>query len=221
MIKDNGNILIIGDLHAPFILEGYLEFCKGLYKKYKCSDVMFVGDIIDNHYSSYHETDPDGLSAVDELHMAMEQIKKWYKAFPKAKVTIGNHDRIISRKAFSNGISKSWVKTIPDLLETPNWTFAESFIINDILFVHGDGRSAKSRASGDLISTVQGHYHSSGYIEYFVGRRFKIFAMQLGCGIDHKSYAFAYGKNYKKPHINAGVILDNGRIPILEYMELK
>lgn len=220
MLKETGNILVIGDLHAPFILNGYLEFCKSLQKKYKCDRIMFTGDIIDNHFSSYHETDPDGLSAIDEIELAIRQIKKWYKAFPNAKVTIGNHDRIISRKAFSNGISKSWIKTIPDLLDTPNWEFAESFIIHDILFVHGEGRTAKSRASGDLISTVQGHYHSSGYIEYFVGRKFKIFAMQLGCGIDQKAYAFTYGKNYKKPHINAGIILNNGTLPILEYMQL-
>ena len=215
-----GNMLVIGDLHAPFIIEGYLEFCKSLRKKYRCDEVIFTGDIIDNHYSSYHETDPDGMSAIDELMLAKKQISRWYSNFPDAKVILGNHDRIIARQAFSSGVSRSWVKTLPEVLETPTWEFADSFIINDVLYCHGEGRSAKTRASADLISVVQGHWHTEGYVQYFVGRKFKIFAVQVGCGIDAKKYAFTYGKNFKKPHISAAVILDNGTLPILEYMKL-
>ena len=59
------NILIIGDIHAPFNLESYLSFCRIQQEKFKCGRVIFIGDLIDNHYSSYHETDPDGLSAGD------------------------------------------------------------------------------------------------------------------------------------------------------------
>ena len=54
-------ILVIGDLHAPFELDGYLEFCQETYAKYLCNQVIFIGDIIDNHYSSYHETFSDAL----------------------------------------------------------------------------------------------------------------------------------------------------------------
>jgi hypothetical protein len=49
---------------------------------------VFIGDIIDNHASSYHETDPDGMSAGHELRLAIQNIKKWYEAFPKASVII-------------------------------------------------------------------------------------------------------------------------------------
>ena len=57
------NILVVGDLHEPFTRKGYLEFCKSIYYKYNCNEVVFIGDIIDNHYSSFHDTDPDGRSA--------------------------------------------------------------------------------------------------------------------------------------------------------------
>ena len=60
------NILIIGDLHEPFCLDGYLQFCINTYHHYKCTDVIFIGDIIDNHFSSYHETSPDGLGGVGQ-----------------------------------------------------------------------------------------------------------------------------------------------------------
>jgi len=52
-------VLAIGDLHEPFCLDKYLRFCKNVDRKYRCNKVVFIGDVIDNHYSSYHETDPD------------------------------------------------------------------------------------------------------------------------------------------------------------------
>ena len=62
--KQERRILVIGDLHAPFELDGYFDFCKETYKNYNCNQVIFIGDIIDNHYSSFHTTDPDAWGAV-------------------------------------------------------------------------------------------------------------------------------------------------------------
>jgi predicted MPP superfamily phosphohydrolase len=60
--KLNGDhrVLCIGDLHAPFDLEEYYDFCCDIADKYKPTKVVFIGDVIDNHYASYHETDPPG-----------------------------------------------------------------------------------------------------------------------------------------------------------------
>lgn len=217
--KSGKNVLAIGDLHLPFGLEGYLEHCIETYNKYKCNEVVFIGDIIDNHASSYHETDPDGHSAGQELRLAISQVKKWYDAFPKASVIIGNHDRLIMRKAYSSGLSKLWIKDYADVLGTPNWKFIESIEIDNVLYIHGEGGTARSRARRDLQSIVQGHLHSQAYIEWIVGSKFKIFGMQLGCGINAKSYAMAYGKEGPKPAIACGVILQ-GITPINIMMEL-
>ena len=97
LTSQENRILVIGDLHEPFCLEGYLNFCKETYATYNCNKVVFIGDIIDSHYSSYHETDADGLGGGDELELAISKLKRWYKAFPDADVTLGNHDRIITR----------------------------------------------------------------------------------------------------------------------------
>jgi predicted phosphodiesterase len=206
--KEN-RVLIIGDLHSPFILYGYLQFCQEIYFKYNCNRVVFIGDLLDNHYSSYHEADPDGHSAKAELLKAKAEIANWYKAFPKAKVCLGNHDLIPNRKAMTSGLSNSWIKTIDEVLETPNWEFSEEFEIDNVTYVHGIARKARIRAQKELTSVVQGHYHSESYIDFFVGKNYKIFGMQVGCGIDKKSYAMAYG-----------VVLNNGTLPILEYMNL-
>ena len=214
------NTLVIGDLHAPFTRNGYLDFCKEIRDKYFCNNIVFIGDLIDNHFSSFHDTDPDGHSAAEELRLAKLQIDEWCKAFPKAKVCIGNHDAIPARKSFNGGISKVWLKSISEVLNTPNWEFSEEFIIDDVLYIHGIGRKAINRMNADIISVVQGHYHSEGYINYTVGRSKKLFSMQVGCGVDDKSYAMAYGKYFDKMHISCGVVLENGNLPVLEYMKL-
>jgi predicted phosphodiesterase len=218
--KKGRRVLVIGDIHAPFVKPGYLEFCKEIESKWQTNMTIFIGDLIDMHYSSYHESDPDGDSAGVELLKAKKEISYWYRAFPKAKVCFGNHDLIPNRKAMTAGLSASWIKTIDEILEVPNWEFSEQFIIDEVQYIHGTGRKARNRARKDLTSVVQGHYHSESYCEHYVGNNFKIFAMQVGCGIDRKSYAMAYGKHFDKPHINVGIVLENGTLPFLEYMPL-
>ena len=148
------------------------------------------------------------------------QVEKFYKVFPFAKVCLGNHDLIPQRKIFNAGVSKQWLKGISEILNTPNWEYAEEFIVDDVLYTHGTGRKADIRMQQDLISTVQGHYHSESYIKYSVGKRNKLFAMQVGAGINDQEYAFAYGKYFAKNHINCGVVLNGGNLPVIEYMNL-
>jgi hypothetical protein len=217
--KSINRVLIIGDLHEPFCLDGYLEFCKDVYTKHNCNKVVFIGDIIDNHYSSYHETDADGMGGGQELDLAIAKIARWYEAFPEAHVTIGNHDRLIMRKAQTGGIPTKWIKKYKEVLETPLWQFTERVVIDGVQYVHGEAGTAKAKCRADMMSTVQGHLHTQAYTEWFVGANFKIFGMQVGCGIDHHSYAMAYAKSGKKPAIGCGVVID-GKVAINELMEL-
>lgn len=218
--QKKNNVLVIGDLHAPFIKEGYLEFCLEMYYKHQCTETVLIGDIMDLHFSSYHEADPDGFGAGEELRRAKIQIEEFYKAFPKAKVCIGNHDLIPNRKAFTGGLSKYWIKNISEVLETPNWEYAEEFIIDGVLYTHGVGRKAKQRCQQEFISVVQGHYHSETENTMFVSEKDLLFAMQIGSGIDRKSYAMAYGKHFKKPQINVGIVMESGRYGIIEPMRM-
>ena len=218
--RSGGGVLEIGDLHEPFCLDDYLEFCIEQKNKYKCDKVIFLGDIIDNHFASYHETDPDGLSALDELNIAIEKIRKWRDAFPEATVIIGNHDRLVMRKAYTAGISKKWIKTYKEVLETPYWDFVEEYILYDNLYVHGEQGTAIARAKSDLISTIQGHRHTEAYTNFVVGKNFKLFGKQVGCGIDKRTYAMAYAKAGKKPAIGVGITLEFGKLPFNVMMDL-
>jgi hypothetical protein len=216
--KKERRILVIGDVHAPFVLDGYLDFCKETYAKYNCNQVIFIGDIIDNHYSSFHTSDPDGMGGGDELDYAIEEVKKWNEAFPVADVLIGNHDRIIMRKAFDSQIPQRWIKSYNDVLGT-KWNWQDRVVYDNVQYVHGEGGTARTKSKNDMMSTVQGHIHTQAYCEWMVGRNFRIFGMQVGCGVDGKSYAAAYAKNFKKQAIGCGVVF-GGHTAINCLMEL-
>jgi len=207
IIKKENRILVIGDLHEPFCLDGYFEFCKETYNNYNCNRVIFIGDVIDAHASSYHEQDPDGMGGGDELTLAIKKLKKWHKEFPNAEIMIGNHDRIAYRKAFSGGIPKRWMKPFEDVLETPTWSYLESIEIDNVLYEHGEGGQAQTKAKNNMMSSVCGHTHTEAYVKWLVGKNFKVFGMQVGCGVDSTAYATAYAKNFKKQAIGVGVVV--------------
>lgn len=210
-IKKKKNVLVIGDIHEPFTLEGYLEFCKEQYIRFNCDTVVFIGDIIDNAFSSFHPTNPDGYGAGDELDRAIDKISLWYNTFPEATVIIGNHDRLAYRKAFAGGISSRWIREYKDVLNTPGWTFTESITIDNVFYCHGEAGTARTKAKDTSRSTVQGHLHSQAYVEYINNR---IFAAQVGTGIDDSSYAFNYNKAGKESILSC-LVVEQGIQPFL------
>jgi predicted phosphodiesterase len=206
-------ILIIGDIHEPFCKDGYLEHCKQVYKQFNCNKVIFIGDCIDSHYSSFHNTDPDGLSALDELNASIKKLARWYKAFPKATIIIGNHDRIVYRKAFAHGISSKWIKEYKEVLQVHNWQFVTEAQIDGVIYVHGEGANAFTKAKTLFRSVVAGHSHTKCSIEYLNN----IFGMQVGCGVDKDAYSMAYAKNFAPPQLACAVVLE-GKLPIIVKM---
>ena len=183
--QEVNNVLVIGDLHEPFCLDSYLDWCLEQYDTWNCNKVIFIGDVIDSHGFSYHEADPDGMSAGDELSYAIKRIARWYKAFPNADVCIGNHDRMAARKAMTGGIPSAWIKSYNDVLGTPNWNWVESIIYDDVLYEHGEGGQAATKAKNNMMSSVCGHTHTSAYVQWFCGKRYRVFGLQSGCGVNH------------------------------------
>lgn len=212
---DLDNVLVIGDLHLPFELDGYLEFCIEQQRRFNCGKIVFIGDILDNHYSSYHDTNADGFSAGKELEAAINKLKAWYAAFPEAIVTNGNHDRLVHRKNTSGGVSSRWIKSYNEVLEVPNWKFVDEYVYNDVLYVHGEQSLALPRAQNEFRSVVSGHHHTEAYVKLINGG--KNFAMQVGTGIDINQYAFAYAQRGKLPVLSCGVVLNQAPILIPYY----
>jgi len=219
---DPNNVFIIGDLHAPFILDGYLEFCREIQEKYNCGTVISIGDIIDGHSWSYHEHDVDGLSVKQEVDNAVKQLEDWYYTFPNVVSLLGNHDLLISRKAKTAGLSQMFIRDFGDIIGAPKtWKFTHEYVKDNVKYIHGSIGNAITRAKNERVSICQGHLHSESFVQWSVSEKDAIFGLQVGCGLDREKYAFEYAKPFpRKPIISAGVILEKGTLPIVELMKL-
>ena len=102
----------------------------------------------------------------------------------------------------------------------PNLEFLERYEQDGVQYIHGEGGTARTKCRADMMNSVQGHLHTQAYCEHYVGKKFRVFGMQVGCGINHKSYAAAYAKNFKRQVIGCAVILNNGKLPVNLLMEL-
>lgn len=222
-------VLVIPDLHSPAIEPRSLDFVKSVQDYYQTDRVVFVGDIVDSHQLSFHESEPSAPSAVDEYEQAMAQLEPWFKHFPKADFLIGNHDAIVHRRAFSAGLPERFIKDIATLLCLPKkWKVTPRYgatQIDDVLYFHGEvgpqgqGIPAHRHALQQMQSVVQGHLHqSAGVIYSRTSRGKQIFGMQVGSLCDPDAINFSYSKKYAKGSpLGCGVVLD-GEMAIFEAM---
>lgn len=214
-------ILCIGDLHLPWDRKGYLAFCQDLYYQWDCDKVVFMGDVVDLHAISFHQKEPGCPSPLQEYENAKEKVRLYYEAFPKAIVTLGNHDKRIIRRAKSVDIPEMFIKSYKEIWGTPGWNWKDDCIIDNVYYYHGTGQGGKYPASNAvtkmLMSCVLGHNHTASGIKYFANPQRRIFACDTGCGIDDKQLAFAYGSDMKQRSIlSAAVVIDG--VPYVEPM---
>jgi hypothetical protein len=221
-----GNSLIIADRHAPFTHPDYLDFCVETSRKFRCTDVVDIGDGVDQHAISYHDHDPDGDAAGEELAKARAALAPWFKAFPKGRSCIGNHDALIYRKAFSAGLPRAFLKSFAEIYGAPSgWEFGFEFDFGTWRAFHGTGTSGAQAAFKAALSarqsTVSGHVHTAAGVHFHASSRDLLWGMNVGCGIDRKAYAFAYGRDFKdKPILGCGVVLEGGTLPLFIPMPL-
>ena len=220
------NVLVIGDTHEPFCHPQYMNFCYEVANKFKCEEFVHIGDEVDNHAISYHESNPKGDSASKESELAVKALNKWYKRFPNVKVCIGNHSALHKRKAVTAGLPDRFIKTYEQAWEAPNgWKWALDWEIDGVLYTHGTGSSGQAgainRARDSRQSVVIGHIHSFGGVLYSSSDKDMIFGMNVGCGIDIDAYAMEYARPFaKRPTLGCGVVLDGGRVAIFVPMPL-
>jgi len=214
---DRHNVLVVADTHLPFELPNYLNFVLEIQKRCRCGKVIHIGDLVDNHAISYHEHDPNGKSPIDEMKEADRHLAKWFKAFPRVYLCRGNHDNMADRKSKTVGLPTRVFKPFRQIWNLPKgWIDEFEFNFDNVRYVHGTGYSGKyshiQLAYDSRQSAVMGHTHSTGGVEWLANSKDCIFGMNVGCGIDHKTYAFAYGKDFRrKPIVGCGVVTDKGR----------
>jgi predicted phosphodiesterase len=218
------NILVIGDTHEPATRKGYLEHCIAMRDKWKCNEVVHIGDVADFHSINYHEHAPDADAIGAELTKVRNKLKGWVEAFPNVKVCLGNHDLLVYRKAKTHGLSREFFKSMNEILQVPEtWVFDSEFQIQGIKFFHGTGFSGKYVHANAMMqhrqNCVIGHSHSVAGIEYGASKKDLIWGMSVGCGIDDTQVVFEYGQEYPRKSVIACGIIYQGQ-PIVEIMKL-
>jgi hypothetical protein len=223
--EDNSRILFISDMHIPYHNKGLLPFLEGLKTRYEPTRVICLGDELDKHAMSFHDSDPDLPSAGDELKRALPIIKEVEKLFPQMDLIDSNHGSLLYRKAKHHGIPRHYLRGYNEVLEVGEgwkWHFDLTLALPDgqkVYVHHGKGANALRVAQLMGMSYVAGHYHESFGVQYCSTPASLIWAMQCGCLIDRKSLAFAYSNNnMKRQVIGTGLIIDG--VPIMEAMPL-
>lgn len=215
-------VLVVGDLHAPATHPLYLNFCKTIARKHRTNEVVIIGDIIDNESISRHEKNPELPAAKEEFNSAMETVKQWYKAFPNAKICIGNHDERITKKARAEGIPSFYLRTYNDVYGTSRWKWDYEHNIDGVHYFHGTGWGGKTPAFNAAnylrMSVVSGHCHSIASIHFHNNGHDTIFGMNVGSGVDINHPALNYSKNNLKKSILSCGVVKNGQFPYLEIM---
>lgn len=224
-MKDNSRILIISDMHIPYHHPNLLAFLQMLKDRYQPTRVICIGDELDKHDLSFHDSDPDLASAGDELRNSLPIIAAIHKMFPVMDIIDSNHGSLVWRKAKHHGIPRHYIKSYNDVLEVgPGWKWHNDLTIElpdgqKVYFHHGKSADGLKLSQTMGMSCVQGHYHEKFGINYWGNSLGLYFSMQVGCLIDDESYAFAYNNvNLKRPVIGTGLIIDS--IPVLEAMSL-
>lgn len=216
---------VIGDTHEPYTAKGYLEFCQRTFDHYGVDLVIHIGDLVDNHSLGFHDSEPLLHSITGEWINACEKLQGWYQAFPDLVLIQGNHDRIPARQLRKLGMEPSiFMKPLEDIFEMPRgWKIMDSIMVDDVLYHHGETATGvngfRLDAERRMCCTVTGHNHSNAGISATATPQELVWGMAVGCGVDAKHMAFAYGKNFqRKPVISCGVVHEGE--PVVEFMDL-
>ncbi len=211
----NDRILVVSDLHAPYMHPDTVPFLKAVAKKYTPTRVVLTGDEIDHHAMSFHDSDPDLFSAGDELVAAIDALKPLYKLFPKADILDSNHGSMAYRKGKHHGVPRKYLREYGEVLEAPTgWRWHDELILvvpggNQVFFHHGLSKNVMKVVAQRGMCVVQGHYHTEFEVGYLSNPNNLLWGMTVGCSIDGKGLAFAYDKlNLARPIIGHAIILD-------------
>lgn len=225
-IKDNSRVLHISDMHIPYHHPDTVAFLAHLKDKYQPTRVICLGDEWDLHGLSYHESDPDLLSAGGELESALPVTAELFDLFPVMDILDSNHGSLVWRKAKTHGIPRHYIKSYNDVLgvdENWKWHFDLTIELPNGLkcyYHHGKVTDVTKLSQQMGMCAVQGHFHEKFKVEYWGNPNDLYWGLQSGCLIDDTSYAFAYNNvNIKRPVIGTSLIIDGQ--PILEPMVLR
>lgn len=218
------NVLIISDLHSPFIHPDTYSFLQAIKDELKPDVVVSVGDEIDGASLSFHERDPDLPGPSDELKLAIEYLNPIYKMFPECLVMHSNHGSLVYRRGKFAGLPVEVFKSYREILQAPKgWEWMDDLILQTdrgpVYICHNRSSNVLQNAQRFGQSFVCGHFHGQFEIRYYSSPERLSYGMAVGCLINQHSRAFNYGKlSTIRPVIGVGMIMQG--VPMLVSMFL-
>ena len=207
-------ILVVSDMHLPYQHKDSIKFLKEIKKEFKPDTTISIGDLLDQHALSFHDSSPELYSAGHELDKAKEYVKELESVFPKLIEVDSNHSSMIYRRALKHGLPRAYLKDYGDFLETKKWNWVDDLTLTmsngqRCFFTHGRSADVLKVSQTMGMSAVQGHYHTKFVISWWANPDNLFFGMNVGCLIDQKSMAFNYAKNFRTRFIiGCGIIID-------------
>lgn len=215
-------ILVVPDMHAPYQHPDTLRFLVEVREKFLPDLTVCLGDELDYHSLSFHDSDPNLDSAGTELEKAKAFMKKFHREFPELLMCHSNHGSMVFRRAKAHGIPVQMVRAYRDVLfpshRAPKWSWAYSWSINTplgpVMFKH-QTTGILADAAHNSTNLVVGHEHGKFGVEYSASSAHLYYGAYAGCLIDKDSLAFAYGKHsLRKPIIGCLVIIAGKPVPV-------
>ncbi len=227
LVEKANSILVIPDQHAPYHHPDTFEFLARVKQTFQPDLVVNLGDELDYHALSFHDSDPNLDSAGMELEKGKAAMQELYDLFPNMLICHSNHGSMQYRRAKAHGIPVQMIKRYRDVIfpdhGAPGWSWQFGWRVNTdlgpVMFKH-QSTNILVDAAHNQCNMVVGHNHGNFSIEYSASSAHLYWGAFVGCLIDKDSMAFAYGKHtLRKPIVGCMVIL-NGR-PMLVPMILE
>jgi predicted phosphodiesterase len=213
-VTAKGNVMFISDTHAPFVLEGAIDFLVRTRRRFNISKTFHIGDLNDEYALSFFDKDPAALGPQNELEKAREFNRILKEEFPELDICIGNHDNRHLRVAAKAGLPTAYIRDFSEIYDTPDtWRWNYSYILNEnILVEHGTASGMKAtydRAVMSGLNVVQGHTHNYGGVLHINDGRNSRWALNVGTLADQSTYAMRYSLTRPYQHTyGVGVIYD-------------
>lgn len=208
-------VLVISDLHVPYMHPDSFKFLEAVKRKLRPDLVLSSGDLLDNSSISFHSKPAEMSNPDAEIKLSRIALRRLVKIFPKMDIVEGNHDVLIARKAVEHQLPSVAFRSLNDIFELPrNYKFHKDLKfqtpLGPVYLTHG-----KTGAAGKLsqlygMNTVQGHFHSSFQITYTSSPERLIWDAHVGCLADPKSLAMSYAANQAKRHILGVLVIIDG-----------
>lgn len=222
--REYERVLFIPDLHVPYHHKDAFDFLELVRDTYEPDLVVNLGDEVDKHAMSFHDSDPDLPSAGDELEEAIAYLEDLYSLFPEMHLVDSNHGSMHYRKGKHHGIPRKYLRDYGDILEAPEgWSWSHELNINCggnmVRVKHQHGKNVLKAAEQAGRCLIGGHFHEDFFVQYSANSDRLIWACTSGCLVDDSSLAFAYNNtNLKRPILGCTIVI-NGH-PILVPMVL-